>query len=234
MLAWSVKQLRNSMGPDLQHAMEAIRWSTDYFIKATNTPNVVYALVGNAEGDHNCLERPEDMDTPRTTFAVTAQAPGSEVSAEIAAAVAAASMVFKPTDPAYSKLLVNRAVQVFEFADKYRGSYNDSRGPWVCPFYCNYNGYNDELLWAASWLLKATRKPMYWNYVKKNIINFKSDMESGLSEFGWDAKHAGINVLISKFVLGNPSNANPFLPYADTFVCSVLPESPTNTIRYTP
>ncbi|KAJ8536688.1 hypothetical protein K7X08_035089 [Anisodus acutangulus] len=114
MLAWSVKQLRNSMGPDLQHAMEAIRWSTDYFIKATNTPNVVYAQVGNAEGDHNCLERPEDMDTPRTTFAVTAQAPGSEVSAEISAALAAASMVFKLTDPAYSKFLINRAVQPLE------------------------------------------------------------------------------------------------------------------------
>lgn len=56
----------------------------------------------------------------------------------------------------------------------------------------------DELLWAAAWLLKATRKPIYWNYVKQNIINFKSDIESGVSEFGWDAKHAGINVLISK------------------------------------
>ena len=56
----------------------------------------------------------------------------------------------------------------------------------------------DELLWAAAWLLKATRKPMYWIYVKQNIINFKSDMESSLSEFGWDAKNAGINVLISK------------------------------------
>ncbi|KAH0686220.1 hypothetical protein KY289_016988 [Solanum tuberosum] len=234
MLAWSVEQFKNSMGPDLQHAMEAIRWSTDYFLKATNIPNVVYAQVGNAEGDHNCWERPEDMDTPRTAFAVTAQAPGSEVSAEIAAALASASVVFKPTDPAYSKLLVNRAVQVFEFADKYRGSYNDHLGSWVCPFYCDYNGYKDELLWAAAWLLKATRKPMYWIYVKQNIINFKSDMESGLSEFGWDAKHAGINVLISKFVLDNPSNANPFLPYADTFVCSVLPESPTNTVRYTP
>ncbi|XP_059306303.1 LOW QUALITY PROTEIN: endoglucanase 23-like [Lycium ferocissimum] len=105
---------------------------------------------------------------------------------------------------------------------------------WVCPLYCYYNGYNDELLWAAAWLLKATRKPMYWDYVKQNIINFKSDIENGLSEFGWDAKHAGINVLISKFVLDNPSNANPYLPYADTFVCSVLPESPTNTVRYTP
>lgn len=112
MLSWSVEQFKNSMGPDLQHAMEAIRWSTDYFLKVTNIPNVVYAQVGNAEADHNCWERPEDMDTPRTAFAVTAQAPGSEVSAEIAAALAAASVVFKHTDPAYSKLLVNRAVQV--------------------------------------------------------------------------------------------------------------------------
>lgn len=31
--------------------------------------------------------------------------------------------------------------QVFEFADTYRGSYNDSIGNASCPFYCDYSGY---------------------------------------------------------------------------------------------
>ncbi|KAL2558381.1 Endoglucanase 8 [Forsythia ovata] len=95
MLAWSVLEYRKSMGSELPHALEAIRGSTDYFLKAAAIPGVVFAQVGDADADHNCWQRPEDMDTPRTAFAVSEKAPGSEVSAEIAAALAAASMVFK-------------------------------------------------------------------------------------------------------------------------------------------
>lgn len=140
-LAWSVIEFGSSMGHDLKHTLQAIRWSTDYLIKCTKTPGVVYAQVGDAIIDHYNWERPEDMDTPRTAFAVSTQSPGSEVSAEIAAALAASSMVFKRFDRKYSDLLLRRAIRVFEFADKYQGSYNDSIGRWVCPYYCDFNGY---------------------------------------------------------------------------------------------
>lgn len=52
------------------------------------------------------------MDTPRTVLKVTANSPGSEVVAETAAALAAASMVFKYSDAAYSTRLVNAAIEV--------------------------------------------------------------------------------------------------------------------------
>lgn len=141
MLAWSVLEFGKSMGPELEHAVEAIHWSTQYFLKCTSIPGTVFAQVGDPNTDHNCWQRPEDMDTPRMAYAVSKLSPGSEVSAEIAAALAASSMVFKHFDHKYSKLLLQRAIQVFEFADKYQGSYNDSIGPWVCPFYCDFGGY---------------------------------------------------------------------------------------------
>ena len=56
------------------------------------------AKVGDPNADHNCWERPEDMDTPRTVFTVDAQDPGSEVAGETAAALAAASIVFQTSD----------------------------------------------------------------------------------------------------------------------------------------
>jgi len=31
--------------------------------------------------------------------------------------------------------------KVFAFAQKYRGAYSDSLYQAVCPFYCNFNGY---------------------------------------------------------------------------------------------
>lgn len=110
MLAWGVIEYGNSMGPELRRALEAVRWSTDYFLKATATPGVVYAQVGDPSADHNCWQRPEDMDTPRTVYAVTQSAPGSEVAAEMAAALAAASIAFRTFgDKVYSNVLLKRA-----------------------------------------------------------------------------------------------------------------------------
>ncbi|XP_022643088.1 endoglucanase 8 [Vigna radiata var. radiata] len=229
MLAWSVIEFGKFMGPDLKHALDAIRWGTEYFLKATSIPGIVFAQVGDPYADHNCWERPEDMDTLRTAYAVSRDHPGSEVSAEIAAALAASSIVFRKYHIGYSARLLQRAIMVFDFADKYRGSYNDSLGPWVCPFYCDFGGYQDELVWGAAWLLKATKRPYYFDYIDQNIHNLKS-----FAEFGWDTKDAGINVLLSKLLINSSSNSNPFTFNADKFVCSVLPESPSVSVKYSP
>ena len=69
-------------------------------------------VVGDPNADHACWERPEDMDTPRTSYVVTKEKPGSELSAEIAAALAASSIVFQQSDKAYSTLLLTRATKV--------------------------------------------------------------------------------------------------------------------------
>lgn len=68
--------------------------------------------VGDPQSDHICWERPEDMDTPRLTLQINETAPGSEVAAETAAALAAASMVFKPLDPIYAEKLLVTAMTV--------------------------------------------------------------------------------------------------------------------------
>ncbi|XP_022928924.1 endoglucanase 4-like [Cucurbita moschata] len=231
MLSWSVLEFGKDMGPDLPYAIDSIRWATDYLLKATSVPGFVFAQVGDPYADHVCWERPEDMDTPRTPYAVSKKFPGSEVSAEIAAALAASSIIFKALDRGYSARLLKRARMVFEFADTYRGSYNESVGAWVCPFYCSYSGYEDELIWGAAWLFKATKAANYWNYITKNGIQSYSD--GSFAEFGWDTKHAGINVLISKFMMSGNNYSN-FINYADKLVCSVLPESPSVSVSYSP
>ncbi|CAJ1969785.1 unnamed protein product, partial [Sphenostylis stenocarpa] len=111
MLSWSVIEFGWLMKGELQNARVAIRWGTDYLLKATAHPNIIYVQVGDAKKDHACWERPEDMDTPRSVFKIDANTPGSEVAAETAAALAAASLVFRRTDPTYSKTLVRRAIR---------------------------------------------------------------------------------------------------------------------------
>ncbi|GAA0145979.1 hypothetical protein LIER_06038 [Lithospermum erythrorhizon] len=199
MLAWSVIDFGKNMGSELGNALRAVRWGTDYLLKATAQNGVVYVQVGDAFSDHNCWERPEDMDTLRTVFKIDKDHPGSEVAAETAAALAAASIAFQKYDPSYSKRLLNRAITVFEFADKHRGVYSSSLHSAVCPFYCGVNGYEDELLWGAAWLHKASKKRQYKDYIVRNMVALRAG--DGINEFGWDNKHAGINVLISKVLL---------------------------------
>ncbi|OMO98095.1 Glycoside hydrolase, family 9 [Corchorus olitorius] len=244
MLAWSVIEFGQFMGPELQNALDSIRWGTDYLLKSTNYPGKVTAAVGDPNADHDCWERPEDMDTPRTSYVVNQTHPGSEVSGETAAALAASSLAFQSADKKYSADLINRAKQVFDFADKFRGSYGDSVGSGVCPFYCDYNGYLDELLWAAAWLFKVTNDQTYWNYLEKNIPHLPKrvtrlvdgvlhDGGESFAEFGWDAKYAGINVFVSGMVM-NTNKSDPYVPLAEKFVCTLLPDSPSKSVAYSP
>ncbi|GLJ13677.1 hypothetical protein SUGI_0217990 [Cryptomeria japonica] len=233
MLAWSVIEFGKLMGSELQNAKTAIRWSTDYLLKATAHPDTIYVQVGNPIQDHNCWERPEDMDTPRTVYKISKDKPGSDIAAETAAALAAASIVFRSSDSAYSKRLLNTAIRVFQFADKYRGAYSDNLRAGVCPFYCDFDGYQDELLWGAAWLHRATKDHTYISYIQINGETLGAD--ENINEFGWDNKHAGINILVSKeFLLGKVNFLQTYKGHADNFICSLLPETPYRHVAHTP
>lgn len=233
LLSWSVIDFGRNMGSELGNALRAVKWGTDYLLKATAHDGVVYVQVGDPLSDHNCWERPEDMDTLRTAYKIDANHPGSDVAGETAAALAAASIVFRSRDPAYSRLLLARAIKVFEFADKHRGAYSSSLSYAVCPFYCDNNGYQDELLWGAAWLHKASRRREYRQYIVRNEVVLRAG--DTINEFGWDNKHAGINVLLSKEVLmGRANDLKAFQNNADGFICSLLPGISHPQVQYSP
>ena len=62
----------------------------------------------------------------RPSYKITSSAPGSDLAGETAAALAAASMVFRDSDPSYADLLLSHASQLYQFANQYRGMYHDS------------------------------------------------------------------------------------------------------------
>ncbi|KAJ8899089.1 hypothetical protein K2173_010242 [Erythroxylum novogranatense] len=233
MLSWSVIEFGGLMKGELQNARQAVRWATDYLLKATAHPDTIYVQVGDANKDHACWERPEDMDTPRSVFKIDKNTPGSEVAAETAAALAAASLVFRRCDPTYSKLLVGRAIRVFQFADKYRGAYSNGLKSVVCPFYCDFSGYEDELLWGAAWLHKATKNPIYLRYIEVN----GQTLGAGESDntFGWDNKHVGARILLSReFLVQKLQPLHDYKAHADNFFCSLIPGAPFSSAQYTP
>ncbi|XP_058079479.1 endoglucanase 9-like isoform X5 [Magnolia sinica] len=231
MLSWSALEFPGRMPDELDRVREAVRWGTDYLLKAsTSLPDALYVQVGDSIVDHKCWQRPEDMDTPRTAYKVTPSNPGSEVAAETAAAFAAASLVFKKIDRDYSKTLLRTAKMAFTFANENRGNYNDSLPSVVCPFYCSHSGYHDELLWGSAWLYKATRNSSYLDFARSVLIDDDCDT------FSWDNKLPGARVLLSRVSLGLVVRVQNFHWWkgAERFACSILPESPTVSVKYTP
>ncbi|XP_027355311.1 endoglucanase 24-like isoform X2 [Abrus precatorius] len=211
MLAWSVIEFGDMMPPnELRNAFVAIRWATDYLLKTVSQPNRIFVQVGDPMSDHNCWERPEDMDTSRSVYAVDAPNPASEVAGETAAALAASSMAFRSSDPGYSETLLRNAVKAFDF-----------------------DGYQDELLWGAAWLRRATEEENFLNYIQSNGKTFGA--EENINEFGWDNKHAGLNVLVSKEVVeGNVYSLESYKTSAESFLCTLIPETSSSHIEYTP
>ncbi|KAJ8420825.1 hypothetical protein Cgig2_017131 [Carnegiea gigantea] len=230
MLAWSVVEFGESMpSSELRNTLVAVKWASDYLLKSISQPNRIYVQVGDPISDHNCWERPEDMDTARTVYAVDAPNPASDVAAETAAALAAASMAFRSADPGYSETLLRNAISAFQLADSYRGAYSDNSDvrQGACPFYCDFDGYQ------ATWLRRATQDESYINYVASNAHTLGAD--DNINEFGWDNKHAGLNVLVSKEVIeGSMYNLQLYKTSADSFMCSLIPESSSSHIEFTP
>ncbi|XP_022848852.1 endoglucanase-like [Olea europaea var. sylvestris] len=226
LLSWAVTEYQTeiSAANQLGHIRSAIRWGAEYLLRAHTSSTTLYTQVGDANRDHQCWERPEDMDTPRTLYKITSSSPGSEVAAEAAAALAAASIVFKVADSKYSDRLLRHSKLLFEFADKFRGSYQGS-----CPFYCSYSGYQDELLWAAAWLYKASGDNSYLNYAASN-----DGWSQAVSEFSWDNKFAGAQTLLAKEFLKGKTNLAKYKTGADSFVCALMPGSSSLQIKTTP
>jgi Glycosyl hydrolase family 9 len=146
--------------------------------------------VGDPKIDHGCWDRPESMTETRPLIFINNTSPGSDVAGETAAALAAASLVFKSSDPTYSSSLLTHAQQLFEFADNYTGIYSVTF-PNVAQYY-NSTNYHDELLWAAAWLYHATGDLKYLSYATNNGQQFKGYGDP--TYFSWDDKRAGTQV----------------------------------------
>ncbi|KAK6163817.1 hypothetical protein DH2020_000681 [Rehmannia glutinosa] len=238
MLSWGAVDFKSELVSlnQMGHTLEGIKWGTDYFMKAHPQPNVLWGQVGDGASDHYCWERAEDMTTPRTAYKLDPEHPGSDLAGETAAALAAASLAFKPYDSTYSNLLLVHAKQLFSFGNRFRGFYDDSIGS-AKQFYTS-SGYSDELLWAATWLYRATNDEYYLKYVVDNCVSL-GGTGWAVKEFSWDNKYAGIQILLSKILLDGAGGAytstlQQYQAKADYFTCACLQKNDGYNVPITP
>ncbi|CAK8681039.1 unnamed protein product [Clavelina lepadiformis] len=196
-LAWGMIEFKDAYvdSGDWDAALETLKWATDYFVKAHTARYELYVQVGDGGNDHGRWLRPEDIDYIQESFKIDQNNPGTEVAAETAAALAAASIVFQNEDLAYSRMLLSHAYDLYSFADLFRKNYHLSV-PGVEVYYKSWSGFNDELLWSAAWLYKASGLQRYLDAVESRYSSYGG---SNLApEFSWDNKYPGVQVLMAQ------------------------------------
>jgi endoglucanase len=203
MLAWGAVEYRSaySASGQLTHLLNNLRWVNDYFIKAHPSANTLYGQVGNGGQDHAWWGPAEVMPMARPAYKIDASCGGTELAGETAAAMAASSMVFRQTDATYANTLVSHARQLYNFADTVRRSYHecitDASG-----FYRSFSGFNDELVWGAIWLYRATGETAFLQKAESYYANLSTEPQSTTKSYrwttDWDDKSYGSYVQLAR------------------------------------
>lgn len=141
--------------------------------------------------DHSCWERPEDMDYERPALACGAC---SDLAAEMAAALAAASIVFKD-DRSYNQVLVHAAGTVYRFARGPRARYSDVVSD--AQYFYNSTSYWDEYIWSSAWMYYATGNTTYIDLatslkLAQNAYAVDNPLDNRI--LSWDNKIPGAQV----------------------------------------
>ncbi|VAI02219.1 unnamed protein product [Triticum turgidum subsp. durum] len=177
--------------------------------------------------DHYCWMRPEDIDYKRPVIECHSC---SDLAAEMAAALAAASIVFKDSK-AYSDKLVHGAKALYKFGRLQRGRYSPN-GSDQSLFY-NSTSYWDEFVWGGAWMYFATGNTSYLTIATApGMAKHAGAFWIGSPNYGvftWDDKLPGSQVLLSRLRLflspGYPYEEilRTFHNQTDNVMCSYLP-----------
>jgi len=195
MLAWGMVEFSKGYEIAGQHkyGLDTLRWGMDYLMKCHTKTNEFYGQVANGGTDHAFWGRPEDITGERQCYKIDYTSPGSDLAGEVAAAMAASSIVFKNVDSAYSQKLLSHSKQLYQFADQYRGKYSDSISD-ASLYYKSWNGYVDELALASVWLYRATGHQNYLTAAEKHWDNIP---QKDTNRVDWDSKARVVAILLS-------------------------------------
>ena len=222
LLAWSGVEFAEGYkkAGQWEQFLDMLKWGTDYFIKCHAGKNVLYAQVGDGTTDHGFWYPPEYINYEYPSFKIDEKGPGSELAAETASCLAAASLVFKEEDSSYSQTLLKHAIELYDFADEFRGDYTATVP--ANAFYNSFSGYKDELAWGAMWLYKVTGEEKY-NEKYKEIADAEylpHDMKKFTGCTGpisWDDKRPGAYIL-SAIVTKDEGRMKEAYTYCDAII----------------
>ncbi|MBQ4819027.1 glycoside hydrolase family 48 protein [Aquimarina sp. MMG016] len=177
-----------------------LRFVTDYFLKCHTGPQELWGQVAAGGIDHAWWGAAEVNPQPREAFKISGANGGSDLAGETAAALAAVSILLKDDDPAYSARLLQSAIELYDYADSVREAYSNSITD-AAGFYRSFSNYEDEIVWGAAWLYRATNDNAYLVKAEAEYDNMQREGQSATAKykeaFSWDDKAYGTYVLMS-------------------------------------
>ena len=212
LLAFGILEFKDAYikSGEYENVLNSLEHPLHYLANCVISDKEIVAQVGSGVEDHKFWSSTLSWDhKKRKSYKISK---GSDVAGEMAAALAAGSLVYREISPVLSKILLQKAIVAFKFAEMRRGKYSDGFSD-VSAFYKSWSGYNDELIWGAAWMYRATGKTEYLDKAKKYYSQFS--MSGRASMFDWDNKRAGCQLLMA-ILTKEPkywSTVNAFLTY---------------------
>ena len=135
----------------------------------------------------------------------------------MAAALAASSIAYRRFGAtALADEALANAQEIFTFATTHEGRYDTDGNIPVTGFYQSFSGYNDELIWAAAWIAKATGNA---DDIQRARDFYDSKGGAGYWYWSWDNKLLGVQVLMYELT-GDSSYATTARGHIDNVIAS--------------
>lgn len=213
MLCWAIYEYKDAFvkSGQLDYLLREIKWATDYFINCHPEPYVYYFEVGRGGGmyDHKYWGAAEtveqamkDLKLERITYKADLKNTATTCVASTSAAMAAASIAFRESDPQYAATLLKHAKELLDFADKTKSTdqtkSESAYAPVANDFYKSWSGCYDQLSWAATWLYLATGDESYIEQAESYVPNWERTQD-GTIIYNWG--HNWDNVLFGTQLL---------------------------------
>lgn len=158
-LAWGLVEFRDAYAGNgqLNTARDTLRPAVDYLLNSYTGPYSYVGQIGEADIDHQFWGRPSQYPIntlPRDQFIYTQATNQADLLGSVAAALAAASMVYVEVDYSYAENLKNKAVELWDWGTQSEGLYSLVY-PIATAVYPSTD-WADDMAWGAAWLYRAT------------------------------------------------------------------------------
>jgi hypothetical protein len=229
MLAWGGIDLYENYvaAGQIDYLVQIVNHGADYFVKCHPEKEVIYAQVGLGDVDHCFWVPPELMEMERPAVCkLTPENGASDVTAQMAAALASASILNKKYgNTEKAELYLKHAIEIYDFADKYRDVYGNPC-PEGASFYPSAS-YKDELVWGAAWVYRASGDESYYKKADEYYDSLGLSGRVLIGPISWDDASSGIIFLMSKPGFG--SNWERYYNEAQVYVDQYLNDKSART-----
>ncbi|KAF9406137.1 hypothetical protein BGZ94_003228 [Podila epigama] len=196
------------LADEVKYLDQMVRWGMDWLIKAHPNNDTLFVQVGTDTVDNNYWGPDITIPMPRPSFFVSRTKPGTDVTADAAAAFASCSILYrdKLNDTAYATILQTHATALFQLAETAQPQqvYQIAVPAASCCY--QSSGYVDELAWGAAWMYALTKDQSYLIKAARYVDQLNSQGVGQTAPVTWDNKLGFVYILMASLTQASPND----------------------------